>query len=309
MPEYGERGKYFEVEVTRTGEGHPDGLCVGITLTRPEETTDGCSKEVPKKPWIASGGTFQELTSPPDTMDGVADTWIAGYDGLFWDPVEADMLPINWNPASLQNGDKVGVLIQADGTFVLVVNGEVAVKQHANVPYAKPLFAVVDLLGSCDAVKLVPSAEPLAVAAAEVVVSEAHPETPGPEAPQAAATKASMPSGGTASTDQTMSGFSKKIIGDYDGLSATYTGQTGHEMHGGLVGNYPLAKDMAGVHFTVELSKIRKDMMDGLTLGVTTNAPSSLDEMTDTIEGVQACWTVGYDGQMYDAQEDRSSAA
>lgn len=75
-------------------------------------------------------------------------------------------------------------------------------------------------------------------------------------------------------------------------------------MHGGLVGNYPLAKD-GGVHFTVELTKIRKDMMDGLTLGVTTNAPSALDEMTDTIEGVQACWTVGYDGQMYDAQEDR----
>eukprot|EP00434_Breviolum_minutum_P005355 symbB.v1.2.004722.t1/scaffold219.1/size262806/2 len=79
-----------------------------------------------------------------------------------------------------------------------------------------------------------------------------------------------------------------------------------HEMHGGLIGNAPLTQSPVGsVHFTVEVTKIRPKMMDGLTLGIARVGPKDVDEMTDTIDGIQACWTVGYDGQMYDGQEDR----
>ncbi|CAJ1407539.1 unnamed protein product, partial [Effrenium voratum] len=64
------------------------------------------------------------------------------------------------------------------------------------------------------------------------------------------------------------------------------------------------------VFFAVELTKIRENMMDGpgaqrserltsnellflgtancLTVGITTNSPGDLDEMPDTIDGVQA---------------------
>ncbi|CAK9117335.1 unnamed protein product, partial [Durusdinium trenchii] len=270
-------GKYFELEVLRTREGHPDGLCVGVTQTRP-----------------------QDLTTPPDTMDAIPQTWIAGYDGLFWDPTEADMFPAPWNPSTLQNGDQVGVLIRPDGAFVVLVNGEVVLeREHAQVPYgpaiacflpakASDLFAVVDLLGSCDAVKLRLDARP----------SLAEPMNAAENVPQE-------------EKEVKMSGFCLKKKGHYvrlseDALSATYTGQTGHEMHGGLIGNEPLARNAtSGVYFSVELTKTRSEMMDGLTLGVTTNGPKDLDEMTDTIDGVQACWTVGYDGQMYNGKDDR----
>eukprot|EP00913_Durusdinium_trenchii_P028198 g26436.t1 len=261
-------GKYFELEVLRTREGHPDGLC--------------------------------DLTTPPDTMDAIPQTWIAGYDGLFWDPTEADMFPAPWNPSTLQNGDQVGVLIRPDGAFVVLVNGEVVLeREHAQVPYASDLFAVVDLLGSCDAVKLRLDARP----------SLAEPMNAAENVPQE-------------EKEVKMSGFCLKKKGHYvrlsedlpslrmfksDALSATYTGQTGHEMHGGLIGNEPLARNAtSGVYFSVELTKTRSEMMDGLTLGVTTNGPKDLDEMTDTIDGVQACWTVGYDGQMYNGKDDRS---
>lgn len=280
-------GKYFEVEVTRTREGHPDGLCVGVTLTHP-----------------------QELTEPPDTMDGIRDTWIAGYDGLFWDCLQADMLQIPWNPASLQNGDKVGVLIRPNGAFLVLVNGEVSVHlPSANVPIARPLFPVVDLLGSCDAVQLHPNAElpELGTLATEMMA----PEMPRDTVPEAAASSEAPLAQRASVEERNMSAFDSKKKGHYvrlseDGLIASYTGQTGHEMHGGLIGNAPLTQSPVGsVHFTVEVTKIRPKMMDGLTLGIARVGPKDVDEMTDTIDGIQACWTVGYDGQMYDGQEDR----
>lgn len=81
-----------------------------------------------------------------------------------------------------------------------------------------------------------------------------------------------------------------------------------------------LPKLAAGLYFSVQLTMRREEMTDGLTLGLTLKGPRDLDEMPETIDGVQvgckieprraaqACWTVGYDGQMYNSQEDRSLA-
>ncbi|CAJ1372505.1 unnamed protein product, partial [Effrenium voratum] len=283
----GPEGKYFELELTRAGEGHPDGLCVGVTQSRP-----------------------QELRSPPDTMDGVRSTWIAGYDGLMWDPKEGDMVSTPWNPSSLQNGDAVGVLVRPEGHFVVLVNGEVVLERNAQVPFASPLFAVVDLLGSADAARLRPDQRPNAPAVAAALAKQDAPGDAVPARDETLSNAVEVTAPATQAMP-TMSGFCSKKKGhcvrlSEDLLSASYTGQTGHEMHGGLIGNHPLAVQPGSVvFFAVELTKIRENMMDGLTVGITTNSPGDLDEMPDTIDGVQACWTAGYDGQIYDAPQDR----
>ncbi|CAE7428952.1 neurl4 [Symbiodinium sp. CCMP2592] len=279
-------GKYFEVEVLRTGEGHPDGLCIGVTTSRPKD-----------------------LRGPPDTMDGVRNTWIAGYDGLMWDPLEADMLPISWNPSTLRAGDRVGVLIHPGGEFAVYVNGEVAFERAgAHVPFASPLFGVCDLLGQCDEVGLdidaLPPKPSETIATREDVSNKVTPA-------QAEPVRSSGGGEPQVPTEAFMSGFDSKKLGyrvqlSEDRLAATYTGQTGLELHGGLVGNHSLQRQATGgFYFAVEVTKVRAEMMDGLTLGVTTTPPHELSDMPDTIDGVQDCWTAGYDGQMFDSSCDR----
>eukprot|EP00439_Symbiodinium_sp_Y106_P060248 s3364_g8.t2 len=235
------------------------------------------------------------------------------------------MLPISWNPSTLRAGDRVGVLIRPGGEFAVYVNGEVAFERAgAHVPFASPLFGVCDLLGQCDEAEPLPPKPSETIATREDVSNKVTPAQAEPRS-----------SGGgerQVPTEAFMSGFDSKKLGyrvqlsedesskerdppqNGDRLAATYTGQTGLELHGGLVGNHSLQRQATGgFYFAVEVTKVRAEMMDGLTLGVTTTPPHELSDMPDTIDGVQEgsrhkkadCWTAGYDGQMFDSSCDR----
>lgn len=86
-----------------------------------------------------------------------------------------------------------------------------------------------------------------------------------------------------------------------DGTLARHSDDFGEEMHGVVLSANPLAVGDTGVYFEVEVDEVRSESMpDGLTVGVTTTAPSTLNKVPRTAERIANTWVVGYDGQMWD---------
>jgi hypothetical protein len=88
-----------------------------------------------------------------------------------------------------------------------------------------------------------------------------------------------------------------------DGLYARHKDDTGEMMHGVVLSQEPLQPTgRAGYYFEVELVEVRpEEMPDGLTVGVTSTEPSTIQDMPETAEHIPNTWAAGYDGQIWDA--------
>jgi len=88
-----------------------------------------------------------------------------------------------------------------------------------------------------------------------------------------------------------------------DGLYARHRDDSGEDMHGVVLSAEPLVAGHAGLYFEVELEEIRpEEMPDGLTVGVTATGPAAAARAEPaTAEHLPHTWTVGYDGQLWDA--------
>lgn len=137
----GRCGLYFEVELEEIRpEETFDGLTVGVTATPPDQ-----------------------VLSTPATAEHIPETWAVGYDGQMWDAASGGALSqIDWDPRTLNKGDVVGVLVTANQGELLVFRNHVACCPGPRaIPVGKkPLYAVVDLLGSARAVRWHTDAEP-----------------------------------------------------------------------------------------------------------------------------------------------------
>merc|ERR1711957_590104 len=98
-------------------------------------------------------------------------------------------------------------------------------------------------------------------------------------------------------------GLGYYVIVSEDGLLARHRDESGEVMHGPVMSKEALVAGRAGLYFEVELVEVRpEEMPDGLTIGVTATDPSTVQEVPATVEHIPHTWTVGYDGQMWDAE-------
>ncbi|KAF4755063.1 3-dehydrosphinganine reductase [Perkinsus olseni] len=148
-------GYYFEITILAgAGESteYSDGLTLGVTTTRPEEVRGG--------------------SDAPSSCDEIPETWAVGFDGQVWDPILNDWSACNWCGKDLKEGQKVGLLVSkspVDQLFILV-DGAVVAEGPRNIPTGRPLYGVVDLIGSTNAVALSdPETTPLPPAALQLV--------------------------------------------------------------------------------------------------------------------------------------------
>jgi len=132
------QGFYFEVRIEEVCHGNMDGLTLGVTplLPKPAQLPFAVAEQVPL-------------------------SWSLGYDGAAHIHGQEGMVDIDWNPAGLSVGDRVGLLVRQDGSLQILENGVVACTVATSVPTDAPLYAVVDLLGNTVAASLTVSA-PLA---------------------------------------------------------------------------------------------------------------------------------------------------
>lgn len=98
-------------------------------------------------------------------------------------------------------------------------------------------------------------------------------------------------------------GSSQYVHVSNDGLCARHLDDTGEDMHGVVISARPLVASRMGLYFEVQLLEARpEEMPDGLTIGVTATTPEAAARCEPaTAEHLPHTWTVGYDGQLWDA--------
>lgn len=136
----GRAGLYFEVELLEKRlEECFDGLTIGVTTTCPSE-----------------------VVGDPPTVEHIPNTWAVGYDGQMWDPGAHTLSPVDWDPRSLDVGDRVGVLVTlSEGELLVFHNGVACCPGPRGIPVSsEPLYAIVDLLGAARATRWVEDAVP-----------------------------------------------------------------------------------------------------------------------------------------------------
>ncbi|KAF4700653.1 3-dehydrosphinganine reductase [Perkinsus olseni] len=189
-------GYYFEITVLAgAGESteYSDGLTLGVTTTRPEEVRGG--------------------SDAPSSCDEIPETWAVGFDGQVWDPILNDWSACNWCGKDLKEGQKVGLLVSkspVDQLFILV-DGAVVAEGPRNIPTGRPLYGVVDLIGSTNAVALSdPETTPLPPAALQLV-PKAVPSSSGRSESGRIAFR--LPSRQTRSRNESKKGTSSSVAG------------------------------------------------------------------------------------------------
>ncbi|CAE7948440.1 NEURL4 [Symbiodinium sp. KB8] len=111
----------------------PDGLAIGVTTDVPDE-----------------------LREVPEILDALKQVWLIGFDGVMYDG--DDFIDVDWHPADLRLGDRVGVLVTPAGLLKVYVNGKWRVDGPSNVDVSRALFPAVDLIGNTDGVEWIPQA-------------------------------------------------------------------------------------------------------------------------------------------------------
>lgn len=115
----------------------------------------------------------EEVGEIPHTLDVLRGSWLLGYDGQMWSASRGDWEYVEFHPADLTPGDRLGVLIALDpppepeeeeegedyGRIFLFLNGEFLVEGPGGIPLHADLWACVDLIGNTDGVSLLPHAE------------------------------------------------------------------------------------------------------------------------------------------------------
>jgi len=253
-------GKYFQVRISKIMGGPPDGLVIGVTMQSP----DGVEKI-------------------PEFMDELDPSWLAGYDGQFWDGAHSVWHRIPWDAKALKIDDRVGFLVTPHGEIRLNVNGREVMKQNASISSSAPLFAVVDLLGCTCEVELEPSAQPKRV-------SDDSKKTPHVRA---------LPMTGFL---KTKAGVNVKVSSD--GLAASYIGSDKDEMNGIVLGDGPIPVLGGNAYFEVQIEEVGHGHSDGLAIGVTTCAESAIRELPEVSDGIHPCWLAGFDGCYFDGQRE-----
>ncbi|CAE7452389.1 neurl4, partial [Symbiodinium sp. CCMP2456] len=99
---------------------------------------------------------------PFATSEEVPKSLCYGFDGMAHRYNWEELLPIDWNPATLEIGDSVGILCTADGVLQLIVNG-VLESEALQVPKDLELFPLVELMGNTLAVSVKVDASPPAI--------------------------------------------------------------------------------------------------------------------------------------------------
>ena len=147
-----EEGLYFEVQVIATQQSNPDGLTLGVTTT---------------PPWTGE--------PVPNTLDDIPHSWAVGYNGQSWNSSKGEWKQISWCGKDLTVGQRVGVFIAPPPVSqmfvflddVMVCRGPT--KMPSCIDY--PFYALVDLLGNCDAVALIDGSRPPPIAADLVAIN------------------------------------------------------------------------------------------------------------------------------------------
>merc|ERR1712151_195085 len=125
----------------------------------------GPEGEAPEEEGWADGVTLGVTTSKPDpdkkpeTALDLDDGFSIGYFGGVKVPSTEDIQPVSWSPATLNPGDRIGLLITRGGEACVVLNGTVT-ERLEDWPTEEKLYAFVDLLGNAQAISLNLAAHP-----------------------------------------------------------------------------------------------------------------------------------------------------
>eukprot|EP00439_Symbiodinium_sp_Y106_P030723 s2626_g3.t1 len=132
--------RYFEVCIEDVTSAFADGLTIGVAFELP--------KAFPAEPFA--------------TSEEVPKSLCYGFDGMAHRYNWEELLPIDWNPATLEIGDTVGILCTAEGMLQLIING-VLESEALQVPKDLELFPLVELMGNTLAVSVKADATPPAI--------------------------------------------------------------------------------------------------------------------------------------------------
>mmetsp|Transcript_40986 Transcript_40986/g.73727 ORF Transcript_40986/g.73727 Transcript_40986/m.73727 type:complete len:738 (-) Transcript_40986:99-2312(-) len=172
----GNAGWAYVVMVRQVNWEHfSSGLWVGLTASTPQ-TLIGLLAE----------GSLDFAADVPDTV-------VVGGEGVLWDGAEC--VGVDWHTGKLEMGDEIRVSMSMRGDFRVKVNGKVVVSvSKVYVPHNRPLYPLVELHGSTEAVELLSDELPISPLAKsrpaqmldeldlepreDVLVHHEHPRTP-----------------------------------------------------------------------------------------------------------------------------------
>lgn len=250
LPAFHQGMRYFEVRIQATRSGHNDGLTLGVTTALP-----------------ASPQT------PIEVADAIPNSWSIGYDGGAHVDGQASIVPVKWMSRELRVGEHAGILVTSDGSMWAVQDGRSVACLPGKVPCDRPLFPLVDLLGSASAVSLVLGAAP--PAQVPFVLGD--------------------------SLACTLASFNPHLAGPMvtvspDGLTARHKEPSGDMLHGVVFGDAPLPSWHGRLFFEVRIEETCTGHEDGLTIGVTTELPSASRPPYEVAAEVPSSWSLGYFG-------------
>eukprot|EP00746_Dinoflagellata_sp_MGD_P005327 gnl/MRDRNA2_/MRDRNA2_110326_c0_seq1.p1 gnl/MRDRNA2_/MRDRNA2_110326_c0~~gnl/MRDRNA2_/MRDRNA2_110326_c0_seq1.p1 ORF type:complete len:464 (-),score=89.76 gnl/MRDRNA2_/MRDRNA2_110326_c0_seq1:3-1394(-) len=140
LPEVDQGWLGFAMCIERLNHDYDDGLAVGVTQQTPEA-------------WQAG-----RKENKMHAADAMPDTWLAGYEGNFFEASTREWKSLEWNPVGLRVGDVLMLRVSVElQRFQIYVNGKgPVVDHHCQFPQndARPIHGVVELMGTADEVKL-----------------------------------------------------------------------------------------------------------------------------------------------------------
>lgn len=143
-------GRYFEVIIEEVDEsalhaGFGIGVCLHPNtdkdLKRPVGGFEGNASEVLKHSWLIGYNARVELCGVSKYLKGAELVALPGRK-------KEDKAETHWTPRQLVPGDTVGVMCTPEGAMMVYVNGRIRYnREKCGVPFAKDLYAVIDLDG------------------------------------------------------------------------------------------------------------------------------------------------------------------
>eukprot|EP00927_Polykrikos_kofoidii_P046710 TRINITY_DN40851_c0_g2_i1.p1 TRINITY_DN40851_c0_g2~~TRINITY_DN40851_c0_g2_i1.p1 ORF type:complete len:1205 (+),score=177.64 TRINITY_DN40851_c0_g2_i1:140-3616(+) len=249
------------------------GFEIAITTVKPSTSADGLAVGFTSRaPW--------EVRKCPSSADQIDPSWLVGFDGAFWDGVQLrwDFSP--WMPLYLGAGDVVCVRLTAQAELEVAVNNVLFAVHSVScpkgaLPLDRPLYALVDLMGSTHGVSLVKQVESL---------TPSYGKTPPV----------------LTSFDTLCKGSCISLSENCD--SATFVGPAACASNGVAFSNGLLAPHGdRGRMFCSTILELRKTGDHAVfAVGVTGASPSSLKKAPRFANEVFPCWLVGFDGAFYD---------
>jgi len=145
-------GRWFEVLIEEANTFRwSDGLGIGVAAV---DSRDFALARVKNAERVINGFAYELIP----------ESWLVGYDGRAKLRGMSRYLQVHeihqgmWRPSELKSGDILGLLVTTDGNLLLFVNEELRYfVTCGDVPWKKPLCAVVDLDGCTQSVHLLDS--------------------------------------------------------------------------------------------------------------------------------------------------------